>query len=194
MYKKQKNVETRWITTENLAGERGKGGIIGNGGKGKPFSYILPNNELTIFDIEDCGVIHTIWMTINCHSQPLMLRSLRIEMYWDDAETPAVSAPLGDFFCSIFGEKKPFENALFADPEGVSFNSFIDMPFHKAAKIKIINDTDKRVKLYYQINYTRIPKHKDEILYFHAYWNREIPTTCGRDFEIVPQIKGSEDL
>ena len=191
MYKKQKNVETRWVTPENPTGGRGNGGKIGNGGKGRPFNYILPNDELVLCDIKDCGVINTIWMTVNCHSEPLMLRSLRIEMYWDDAKTPAVSAPLGDFFGSVFGEKTSFENALFADPEGASFNSFIDMPFYKAAKIKIINDSDKRVTLYYQINYTRIQSHEDEVLYFHAYWSRENPTTCGRDFEIVPQIKGA---
>ena len=45
------------------------------------------------------------------------LRALRIEMYWDGAPTPAVSAPLGDFFGVGLGRKTPFENALFSDPD-----------------------------------------------------------------------------
>lgn len=42
-----------------------------------------------------------------------MLRSIRIDMYWDGADNPAVSAPLGDFFCAGLGMIVPFENELF---------------------------------------------------------------------------------
>ena len=42
-------------------------------------------------------MVRRIWMTLNDRS-PTMLRGLRLDMYWDGAKTPAVSAPLGDFF------------------------------------------------------------------------------------------------
>jgi hypothetical protein len=44
LYKRKHNVETRWISSENPTGERQKGGLVGHGGKGKPFDYILPKN------------------------------------------------------------------------------------------------------------------------------------------------------
>jgi hypothetical protein len=60
---------------------------------------------------------------------PETLRALRIEMFWDDASTLAVSAPFGDFFCGILGRISAFENELFSSPEGKSFNCCIPMPF-----------------------------------------------------------------
>ena len=51
-----------------------------------------------------------------------MLRSLRIQFYWDGAAKPAVDVPLGDFFGVGLGQKVKFQTTLFSDPEGRSFN------------------------------------------------------------------------
>ena len=59
--------------------------------------------------------------------KPRMLRSLRIDMCWEGETRPAVSAPFGDFFGIALGRKSAFESALFADPEGRSFNCFVPM-------------------------------------------------------------------
>ena len=50
------------------------------------------------------------WRTMQC---ACMLRGLRLEIFWDGATEPAVSAPLGDFFCQALGRMSEFENALF---------------------------------------------------------------------------------
>lgn len=34
------------------------------------------------------------------------------------------------------------------------------------------------------------PAHGDDILYFHAYWNRKTTGKLGDDFEILPKVKG----
>ena len=120
-----------------------------------------------------------------------MLRSLRIDMYWDGEENPAVSVPLGDFFGVSLGRKLPFENALFSDPEGRSFNCFIPMPFRTRARVTITNESEKDLPLlFYDIDLLLGQRHSYEVLYFHAHWRRESPNELGKDFEILPTVKG----
>jgi len=190
LYRKPKNVKSRWVSFENPTGEKGKGAMEGGGGKGHAFDSVPANSSMTIADIQGCGVIHRMWFTTGCRENPMMLRGIRLELFWDDAETPAVSVPFPDFFGSVFGEKKPFENALFVDPEGASFVCYIDMPFHKRARIVIANDNDSDIRLFFDINYSRLEKHEQEIMYFHAHWHRDLQTTLGKDFEILPKVQG----
>jgi hypothetical protein len=78
-------------------------------------------------------------------------RLVRIDMFWDGASTPAVSAPVGDFFCSGLGLLVPFENALFSSPEGRSYNFTVPMPCRKSAKIQLVNESDAHALVWYDI-------------------------------------------
>jgi hypothetical protein len=49
-----------------------------------------------LLDVTGTGMVNRIWITINDRS-PVMLRSLRLDMFWDNETKPAVSVPLGDF-------------------------------------------------------------------------------------------------
>jgi hypothetical protein len=120
-----------------------------------------------------------------------MLRSLKIEMFWDQETKPAVAAPFGDFFGIGLGETAKFENDLFANPEGKSFNCFIPMPFKKGAKIQITNESDKNLDLiFFDINFQRLKHWEENFLFFHCFWNRDTSTTLSKDFEIMPSVKG----
>jgi hypothetical protein len=130
-----------------------------------------------------------MWFTINDRSLQ-MLRSLRIEMFWDNENKPAVSVPVADFFGLGQGIVK-FENEFFASPEGRSFNCFIPMPFRKAAKITITNDSDTKLNnIFFDVDYSLIKSWSDSYMYFHAFWNRDTATTVGKDFELLPRIQG----
>ena len=119
-----------------------------------------------------------------------MLRSLRLDMYWDGAETPAVSVPLGDFFGAALGVLTPFENAIVSSPEGRSFNSVVPMPFRRSARIVLTNESSvDQPRVFYDVDYT-LGDPGDDALYFHAYWHRERPTTLGRAFRILPRVAG----
>ena len=98
------------------------GGITNGGRKGSP-SFRLKAGESKILAEASgtSGMIRRIWLTID-ERTPEMLRGVKIEMYWDGASDPAVSAPLGDFFNHGLGQMSVFENALFSSPEGRSFN------------------------------------------------------------------------
>ncbi len=191
LYTMPENVHTRWTSFENPEGERGAGGKANKGAKGHAYDQVLAGETVTLLDMEGAGIIHRIWMTIN-ERDPEMLRSLRIDMYWDGTEKPAVSAPLGDFFGVGLGQRVPFESTLFSDPEGRSFNCFIPMPFKKSARITITNESQRDlIMLFYDINLVMKEQHDNEVLYFHAFWNRDLQTTLGEDFEILPTVEGS---
>jgi hypothetical protein len=120
-----------------------------------------------------------------------MMRSIRIDIYWDEETKPAVSAPLGDFFGAPLGKVVRFESALLSNPEGRSLVSHFRMPFLKSARVVLTNESDKVLdSLFYDIAYTLCPLNPMEILYFHAYWNRENPTKLCRDYTILPRLSG----
>lgn len=185
-----KDIETRWSSFENITAGKGSGGAENHGAKGHPCDVIRAGESVTLLDIAGPGMINRIWATINDRS-PEMLRSLKIEMYWDQSEKPAVSAPFGDFFGVGLGRRTAFENDLFADPEGRSFNCFIQMPFKESARVVLTNESSKDLNMFfYDIDLIKFREWKDDYLYFHCYWHRDTATTPGKDFRILPRVTG----
>lgn len=184
------NVQTRWYTYENPEAVKGGGGKANHGRKGAPWVLIPKEAVQVLADIRQPGTIRRIWATLDPVRKPETLRGLQIEMYWDDAPTPAVRAPFGDFFCQVMGQMSSFESAYFSSPEGRSFNCFVPMPFRRSARIQIVNETDHDQPLYYEIDCTLNEKHDNTMLYFHSYWRRENMTKLRRDMTILPKIRG----
>jgi len=193
LYKKNPHIlSTRWISFENKTGDKGQGGKENQRAKGHASEMIMPHETKELCNISGCGIINRIWMTNSMASSPEMMRALRIDMYWDGAEKPAVSAPLGDFFGVGLGRRTPFESALFSDPEGRSFNCFIPMPFRKNARITLTNDSRAEYSdVFYDISYSLTDQHDEDVFYFHACWNRVIKNKLGEDFEIMPKVTGT---
>lgn len=191
LYEYQEGVETRWASPENPQGEKGLGAQANAGRKGQAWIPIKPGESVTLAEVkESSGTVRRIWVTIY-NRTPDMLRGLKIEMFWDGAAKPAVSAPLGDFFGVGLGETAAFESSLFSSPEGRSFNCFVPMPFRKGMKIVVANESSQEEPFFfYDVDYTLGDRHDANMLYFHAHWRRENPTTLQHDFEILPQIKG----
>lgn len=181
---------TRWTSFENQEGKKGSGGMENQGAKGHAFDRIPAGERIDLVNIKGSGVINRIWLTVNDRS-PEMLRSLRIEVFWDGRKKPAVSVPLGDFFGIGLGRRVAFESAFFTDPEGRSFNCFIPMPFKEEARISIVNDSGKDLNaLFYDVNLVKTDHNEKEILYFHAYWNRDSKTGLKEDFKVLPRVEG----
>lgn len=181
--------ETRWISFENIRGEKGAAAKENKGAKGHSSEWIRAGERRLLMDYSGAGIIHRIWMTVIDRS-PAALRSVRVEMYWDNAAKPAVSAPLGDFFGVSLGLKTAFQSAAFADPEGRSFNCYIPMPFKKHAKIVFINESKTDQLLFYDINFSALKQPPPQAAYFHAYWSTNKGVGLGQDFAILPEIKG----
>ena len=143
--------------------------------------YIAPGETRTIFDFHGSAIINHIWMTHqngDFIEEKNSLRKIIIRMYWDDSDAPSVEAPLGDFFGMGHGICKNFVSApLQMSPEGgKGLNCFWPMPFRKHARIEIKNECDLRLILYFYIDFEEFESLPDDMMYFHARWNRVCPT------------------
>ena len=183
-------VSMRWFTAENFDGARGSGGKAGQGRKGSPLITVEAGQSVSILSLQDVsGTVRRIWATVD-RRDPATLRGLRIAMYWDGEEKPALDAPWGDFFGLGLGQLVAYECALFSSPEGRSFNAYVPMPFRSAAQITVTNETDHPVTMFYEVDVTVGETHDPMTGYLHGYWNRQNPTVLGQDFEILPGVGG----
>jgi hypothetical protein len=185
------DVDTRWSSPENIHAKKGNA-CINNDGRKRSESFPVPaGSSRVLLDLsETSGTIRRIWITINDRT-PQMLRGLKLQVFWDGASRPAISCPLGDFFSVGLGKMATFQSALFACPEGKSFNCYVPMPFRKGAKFIVTNESSTDLSMFYfDIDFTIGEKHSKDMAYFHAYWHRQNPTKPIYDYEILPQVNG----
>jgi len=192
LYVMPEGVQTRWASPENPTAEKGKAGQANAGRKGRASIPIKAGGKLVLAEAKGLsGTVRRIWATLSDRTAQ-MLRGLRLDCYWDGAKKPAVSAPFGDFFGTGLGRMAKFQSALFASPEGRSFNCFAPMPFRTGMKIVVTNEGAADLgALYYDVDYTVGDRHVENALYLHAHWRRENPTVLKRDFEILPRVEGA---
>ncbi len=173
---------------ENMNGAKGAGGKRNKTAKGNAYETMKPGESKTLLDINDQGIIQRIWMTVE--PNPIILRSLRLQIFWDGEQKPAVDVPLGDFFGNNLGRTVPYQSALFSTGEGRSFNCYIAMPFRKRARVMMINESKTlSTPLFYDIDFIRTKTLSPQSLYFHAIWQRQ-KKALGEDIEILPRVKG----
>ena len=182
--------QSRVSSFENINGVKGQGGKTNQGAKGNAYEALKAGEQKVLLDVTGAGIIQRMWFTVQDRSFS-MLRSLRLQMFWDGAEKPAVDVPLGDFFGIGLGTTTRFESALFSSPEGRSFNCFVPMPYKKGAKVILINEGNADLKLlFFDIDFVELPKVEDNTLYFHACWRRQQTSALGADFELLPKVRG----
>jgi hypothetical protein len=182
-----KGVDSRVSSFENLNGPRGQGAKTNKTAKGNAWEWLKPGESKSLLDIRGEGTIQRIWLTID--QNPVRLRSLRLQCYWDNAAKPAVDVPMGDFFGYNTGKQVAFQSVFFSSGEGRSFNCYIPMPFRKAAKIVLINEGKEQVKLFFDVAFM-FQRIYPEALYFHAFWSRQMTAEVGDDFTVLPKIEG----
>ena len=185
-----KGAESAVSSFENLNGLKGEGGKSNYGAKGHAFESLKAGESKTLLDIHSAGIIQRMWFTID-ERTPVMLRSLRLRIYWDGCYKPAVDVPFGDFFCVGLGKPVALQTALFTNPEGRSFNCYIPMPFKKGARVVLTNENSADLHLlFFDIDFTRLAEPPKDMLYFHACWNRAAHAALGKDFELLPLVTG----
>lgn len=181
--------KTVWVSPENPTGAKGSAGTTNKGAKGSAFITLEAGQKVALLNTTGSGIVRRMWLSGTIPRSAEQMQHVRIEMYWDGSKTPAVSAPIGDFFGLGLGKSKAYKNALFSNPEGRSFNFTIPMPFKKSAKIVLVNESSSHALIWYDINYT-LEKVPEDAMYFHAYWNHMSKTKLGSDYEILPNIMG----
>jgi hypothetical protein len=189
LFRYQPQYQTRCVNFENPAGAKGQAARENRGAKGHPCEVIAAGEKKTLLDLRGSGILTRIWLSFDDLS-PQRVRAARLDLYWDGAPTPAVSAPLGDFFGLGLGRMAAFESDLFSNPEGRSFNSFVPMPFRTAARVVLTNEGEAPMLFFYEVNWLKTDLHPADVLYFHAVWNRQRATKIGEDFEVLPRVAG----
>ena len=181
-------LDCRSISFENPTGERGKGGMVGNGRKGDSNRWMAPGEKIVLADIAGPGRIRHIWMTF-MKDVPEEMRALWIEVYYNGMKKPSISVPCLDFFGLPHGRLAPIDSALISVHEGRGFNSYFPMPFAKHVRIELTNSGKKPKNIYYQVDYTLEPFNAEEG-YLHAAFHRENPTKLKQDFVIASGLRG----
>jgi hypothetical protein len=186
-------VVSRAITWENRSGEPGAGGKERDGRKGSPCIRDLKNGETaTLMDVQGCGVVRHIWITINDRS-PEALRNMILRMYWDKSAVPSVEVPLGDFFGTAFGRAVESQNAYTTMTLGKGFNCYFPMPFATGARVTIQNDLpgNKPMQMvFFQIDYELHDGLPASVGRFHAQFRRQNPTVLTQDYVLLDRVQG----
>ncbi len=190
---------SRAINAENPRGEKGKGGMaashLGASRKGSPCLTLPKGETVTLAEIDGCGVIEHIWITVTDRTSErdcFVLRDLVLRMYWDGEETPSVEVPLGDFFCCGFATGCRVTSLPIAVIPLRGMNSYFPMPFRKKAKITIENQHANAIGgFFYQIDYCLYDELPAGAAYFHAQWRRQRMTVKKQDYVILDGVKGS---
>ena len=111
LYRKRPDAETRWATFENPSAAKGAAARENKTAQGHAFDPFRNNEIKTLLNVTGSGTVRRIWLTLP-DRVPLTLRSIRLDMFWDNSKQPAVSVPLGDFFGAIHGRATRLENEL----------------------------------------------------------------------------------
>jgi hypothetical protein len=140
-------------------------------GGNRDYLAVAAGDSAVLLDVAGPGVIRRLWLTI-ASRDPNYLRRIAIEMYWDGETNPSVEAPVGDFFGNGFDRRH-----YAALPMGVSsggFYCYLPMPFHRRARIVVVNGTGRPIDaFYYNIDLVQLPHLAADAGSFHAWWHRE---------------------
>ncbi len=203
------DAQSRSISPEHLTGEKGKGGMIkledgtakhaarelGTGWKVNPYLFLNAGETLTLAEIEDSGVINHIWITLPGNYRHSILR-----MYWDDEKHPSVEVPIADFFATPVlhvgnenlwgsGYELKINSAMINVNPRNGFNSFWQMPFRKKCRITLENASDKKISVYYQVDYT-LQEIPENAAYFHAQFRRVKKLKEKEVYTMIDNVKG----
>lgn len=143
-------------------------------------SWIIPPGQSRVLaDIKGPGIITHLWMT-----QRAGYRECLLKITWDDAPSPSVLCPLGDFFGLGHNIVNSYQSLLFSAStnlnnsfnNGCALNCYVAMPFRKRAVIELINQQTVAQNQYFYVDYEQCSESDlDDLGYFHAEFRRTNP-------------------
>ena len=103
-----------------------------------------PKETRILADIQGPGCINHIWMTQANHYRECLLK-----ITWDNARSPSVLCPLGDFFGLGHNIVNSYQSQLFTAStrannqfdQGCALNAYVNMPFRERALVELINQS-----------------------------------------------------
>lgn len=136
---------------------------------------VLPGETRRMAGIPGPRAITGIRMKVDLPPSPeerRVLRELALQITWDNEATPAVWAPLGDFFGTAAGAN-PYRSLPMGLLEDGWWYSRWYMPFAKEAIVEIINEGAEPRRIECQIMHDYPLGPPEELGRFHAKWHRD---------------------
>ena len=142
--------------------------------------WIIPAGKSRVLaDIKGPGCITHIWMTQRNHYRECLLK-----ITWDDASSPSILCPLGDFFGLGHNIVNSYQSLLFTASTrtnnqfngGCALNCYAPMPFRKRALVELVNASTEDHGQYFYINYETFKESpENDTGYLHAEFRRANP-------------------
>jgi len=151
-----------------------------------------PRSAHMLCELAGPGVIRHIWLTFPAAAPSWLAKDggarpdeIVLRIYWDGAAEPAVEAPVGDFFACGFGRREEVRSMPVVVEDGDSYNCFWPMPFARAAKITLSNESDKPLNsTYFHVDWEERP-FADGTPYFCAQYRQDFPAVAGEDYLVL---------
>mgnify|MGYP001036804281 CR=1 FL=1 len=120
------------------------------------------HTRMTVADLEGPGIIRYLHVTRH-HPEQLASRGVVLEIYFEDAEEPAVACPLADFFGDGCGGESMHFSSKFIECAPWSYNCYFPMPFEERARVVLRNDTDQNLMDYSFVEWENLPEWNDRL-------------------------------
>ena len=156
------------------------------------------NSCRVLADLEGPGIIREIYYSDKIvrgipggpdrvtKSKLLTARGVVLEIWFDDAEQPAVMCPAADFFLMGCNNKGYRAGTSYAANYIVNNDRnqqcYFPMPFRKRARVIVRNDTPYDLLAYDYVEWEEVPELPDDLGYFHATYSR-------RCFQMTPETE-----
>lgn len=160
-------------------------------------SRVAPQATKVLLDTEGPGVITHMWFTFlgpgrqswapdgSANHQEVLLR-----VFYDGHMQPDIEVPLGDFFANCFGKRTEVISHPVVVEDADSYNCFWRMPFRRAIRIELLNQSEKKLNLlYYNIDWIKKKSIPENTPYFYARYHQEYPVKQGQDYVLL-ETKG----
>ncbi len=136
---------------------------------------IQPGETRTLGEVQGPGIITHMWIAL-FSTETYHLKRYVFRIYWDGEASPAVEAPIGDFFGLGLGEYFTWESAPLAVGSQKALNCFFPMPFRKSAKLTITNEGERPLPaFYFNIDWQKHQSLPADMAYFYAEYRQATP-------------------
>jgi hypothetical protein len=132
---------------------------------------IHPGQTVNVFKLDGPAAIEQIVVTTSSDINPAFLRSCLLEITFDNPVYPQVRLPVGEFFCSIPGQKPYWTLPLSITSSGKMVSRWF-MPFREHAMVRFVNMGDDSASLTMQMR-TQPVQFSDKTMYFFARWRQD---------------------
>ncbi len=147
-------------------------------------------SHMTVADLEGPGVIRQIHITRHVPEE-LASRGVVLEIWFDDADQPAVLSPLADFFGDGCNGQATDFTSKFIECSPWNYNCYFPMPFKNRARVILRNDTEKDIMNYTYVEYESLPEWTDQTGYFHATYARKCFQLTKDSDETFLELRGT---